>query len=37
MKDEVIRFLEGGDVIEDFWQDKVEERPELCQVVLGEP
>jgi len=29
-----LRVLEGGDIVENFWQDKVEERPELRQVVL---
>ena len=28
------RCLEGGHVVKDFWQDEIEERPKLRQVVL---
>jgi hypothetical protein len=31
---EGLRFLEEGNIVEDFWQDEIEERPELFQVVL---
>ena len=29
-----LRFLEGSHVVKEFWQDEIEERPKLCQVVL---
>jgi hypothetical protein len=29
-----LRFLERGHIVKDFWQDEVEERPKLCQVIL---
>jgi hypothetical protein len=31
------RVLEGSDIVEDLWQDKIEERPKLRQIILGQP